>query len=280
MKPEAIAKRSRDVVLEQWHELLRFRREVLKTSDIETIHDLRVASRRFRAVLGLFGPWIPHKNAALLKKAIRHLTQELGGLRNIDEALVFFRLHTPAESAGGYQLRYMLTQMRGGELVRMRETLAAFDRHRLSRMVRKAAFRIEADRTTAGRLVAPAYFSDICSQLFQPIRELLPAATLREHSESRHALRIAIKKWRYFFEIAAPLLGYDAGPIQGYLKEYQTILGRMNDVAAFGALCSSLELSRHERLFIETTLQTENEHLLKDLTELITRKPLACPSLL
>ena len=45
MQAAAIAKRSRDIVLEQWHELLRLRREVLKTSDIEAIHDLRGLTR-------------------------------------------------------------------------------------------------------------------------------------------------------------------------------------------------------------------------------------------
>ena len=45
--------RSREAMLAQWRELLRLRRNVLKTSDLEAIHDLRVASRRFRAAVRL-----------------------------------------------------------------------------------------------------------------------------------------------------------------------------------------------------------------------------------
>lgn len=275
MKAAAIAKRSREVVLEQWRELLRLRREVLKSSDIEAIHDLRVSSRRFRAALGLFEPWLQPKNAALLKKSIRKLTGALGGLRNIDEALLFFRLHTPAESAGGYQLRYLLTQMRSGELARIEKALKDFDHHRLNRMVRKTANGLEENQIAeSGKLPLTTCFSDTCSKLYQPIQELLPVATSREQRESRHALRIAIKKWRYFFEIMQPVLKRDYSSILGVIKEYQTILGCMNDVAEFGALCSGLTLSRREQTFIETTLCAEDELLLLKLTELIAQKPL------
>lgn len=267
--------RSRELLVAQWHELLRLRRDVLKTSGLEAIHDLRVASRRFRAALQLFEPWIPPQNAALLNKNIRKLTRNLGSLRNIDEALLFFRLHTPAESAGGYQLCYLLTQMRGGELARVNESLTTFDRHRLNRTVRKAAARLEDRQITAGKACSlPDYFSDTCNRLYQPVHDLLPLATSPEQRDSRHLLRIAIKKWRYFFEIVAPLLGADAGPILERLKEYQTVLGRMNDVAVFGALCNSLILSRRERVFVEITLRGEDELLLQKLTELIEQKPL------
>jgi len=275
MKAAAIAKRSREVVLEQWRELLRLRREVLKSSDIEAIHDLRVSSRRFRAALGLFEPWLPPKNAALLKKSIRKVTGALGGLRNIDEALLFFRLHTPAESAGGYQLRYLLTQMRSGELARIEKALKDLDHHRLNRMARKTAHGLEENQIAeSGKSSLTTCFSDTCSKLYQPIQELLPVATSREQRESRHALRIAIKKWRYFFEIMQPVLKRDYSSILGVIKEYQTILGCMNDVAEFGALCSGLTLSRREQTFIETTLRAEDELLLLKLTELIAQKPL------
>lgn len=277
MEPEEILERSRKVIIAQWHELLRLRVEVLKSSDLEAIHDLRVASRRFRAALRLFEPWLPPKNAALLNKSIRKLTRTLGSLRNIDEALLFFRLHTPVEAAVGYQFCYLLTQMREGELMRVKESLTSFDRHRLNRTARKAAARLDEHHITAGTTcMLPTCFSDTCIKLYQPIHDLLPLATSPDQRVSRHLLRIAIKKWRYFFEIAAPVLGSDAGSILGLLKEYQTLLGRMNDVAVFGALCDNLELSRRERRFVEATLQTEDVQLLQKLTELIEQKPLTC----
>ena len=275
MQATAIAKRSRDVVLEQWHELLRLRREVLKTSDIEAIHDLRVSSRRVRAALRLFEAWLPPKITARLKKDLRGLTRTLGGLRNIDEALLFFRLRIPAEAVAGFQLPYVLTLMRSGELLRIEKTLKDVDHHRLNRSVRKAADSLEESQIAHNTTLPLATcFSDTGTALFQTIELLLPTALAPGQRESRHALRIAIKKWRYFLEITAPVLKRDYSATLGLLKEYQTILGRMNDVAEFGILCSGLALSRRERTFIETTLHAEDELLLKELGRLIEQKPL------
>jgi len=275
MQAAAIAKRSREAVLEQLQELLHLRREVLKTFNIEVIHDLRVSSRRLRAALGLFEPWLPHKRTARLKKDIRGLTRALGGLRNIDEALLFFRLRTPTEAATGFQLPYLLTLMRSGELVRLEKALKDFDHRRLNRNVRKVAGTLEENQIAVGHnLPLATCFNDTGTALFQAIEMLLPTTLSPGQRESRHALRIAIKKWRYFLEISAPVLKRDYSSTLGLLKEYQAILGRMNDVAEFGILCSGLALSRRERTFVEATLRAEDELLLLKLTELIAQKPL------
>lgn len=279
--PADIPERARGAILAQWKELVRLRGKALKSPESEAIHDLRVASRRFRAAVELFEPWMAHKNAARLKKSLRKMTRALGGVRNIDEAQLFFLAHPPAEPARRSRLRRALSKMRPAELARVKKALASFDRRSLSRSVQRAAAGVESRLTGESRnFPLPPYFSDTCERLFQPIQELLPDATSRERRASRHALRIAIKKCRYFLEIIAPVVGYDCRPAVELLREYQTILGRMNDVVVFGALCDDLALPRRERGFVEGILKGEEELLLKDLTELIEQKPLACTPLL
>ena len=270
----AISERSRSIFLSQWVELLRLRREVLKSPGLDTIHDLRVASRRLRAAVGLFAPWIAPKRAELLKNNMRKLTRLLGGLRNIDEAQLFFRQHTPAKTGGAYQISRLLSELRPGELARIKKALTSLDHRRLDRAVRKAAAGLNEERIGDDGGTLPEYFAETGIRLYQPILDLLPTATARDQRTSRHALRIAIKKWRYFLEITAPVLERDYRPLLGLLKEYQTILGGMNDVAEFEALCAPLGLSRHERVFIESALQAEEEILLQKLTELIEETPL------
>ncbi|OGU15648.1 MAG: hypothetical protein A2076_12365 [Geobacteraceae bacterium GWC2_53_11] len=267
----AVMKRAEMLMLSQWHELLRLRGDVLKTADPETIHDLRVASRRFRAMLGLFEPWLPPKTTARLKKNTRKLTRVLGGLRNIDEALIFFR-ERRTEVEAGEQLDALLAKKRPKELVRITKALTELDQNRQNRQVRKAAGRLTKKRKNARRHLD--YFTATGTLLFRPIHKLLPIAPKRNKRDSRHALRIAIKKWRYFFEIMAPVLERDYSAILAQLKEYQTILGRMNDVAEFEALCRGLKLPKSEQSFVKVTLQAEDEQLLKQLTELIKKKPL------
>lgn len=271
MGPAAIMARIQELMLAQWQELLCKHDDVLNTYDPEAIHDLRVASRRFRATLGLFEPWLPPKATARLKKSTRKLTRVLGGLRNIDEARIFFREHL-AEAEAVDLLDARLTEQRPTELARITRALTELDQSRLDRLVWKAAERLTKKRTTTAPL--PDYFAATCTALFQPINKLLPEAHSRKNRASRHALRIAIKKWRYFFEIVAPVLERDCSGTLALLKEYQTILGRMNDVAEFEALCRKLSLSGNERRFVKETLHAEDERLLRQLTGLIKQKPL------
>ena len=271
----SLLERSRDVLLAQWKELLRLRRSVLKTSDLDDIHDLRVASRRFRAAVGLFSPLTRTGPVPELKKGVRKLTRALGGLRNIDEALLFFQSRTPQEITADNRLCSILPKRRARELARTHKALKAFDHKHLGRQVRKIAAKLCAGRIRGSDTFSlQACFSEASVGLFQPIHDLVTSATVPEHRESRHALRIAIKKWRYFLEIASPVLDSDHDAVLGLLKEYQTILGRMNDVAEFGVLSRSLKLSPTEHEHIERILLAEDRLLLKQFTALVKRKPL------
>ena len=267
--------RFQNVFLTQWEELLRLRRAVLKTSDLDDIHDLRVSSRRFRAVLGLLGNLSPPESAAKLKKRAGKLTRVLGGLRNIDEALLCFRPRVPADSSAAHHLFTILAEMRTAELRRIDKALAEFDPGRFHRVVRELASGLRTGFTPDGNSRSlPAFFSDVSITLFQPINNLRAVSSAPEQRESRHALRIAIKKLRYFLEIVAQVLNCDYGQELGLLKEYQSILGRMNDVVEFGILCRDLELPPSERQFVETVLAAEDELLLSRFMELVGQKPL------
>lgn len=271
----AMFERSSDAILAQWKELLRLRRAVLDTPAPDDIHDLRVASRRFRAVLGLFAPLTRAGSAPELKKSIRKLTRALGGLRNIDEALLFFQSRVQLESTDNNRLCSLLPEMRSGELARIHKVLKAFDHKHIERAVLEVAEELSGRRIKSLKKISlTAYLSGFSVKLFQRINDLMPTATVPDQRESRHALRIAIKKWRYFFEIIAPVLEIDNGAVLGHLKEYQTVLGRMNDVVEFGLLCHSLKLSSAEFEHIEEILLTEDQLLLERFATLVEQKPL------
>jgi CHAD domain-containing protein len=271
-----ILERSRGVFFAQWEELLRLRRLVMKTCDPEDIHDLRVASRRFRAALELFGPVAATSPPSELKKSIRMLTRTLGGLRNIDEAQLFFRSRLPSETAPDSALFQSLSEQRDKELKRIEKALTSFDHRDLDRKVRKMVAGLHADCVTERNSISLlAYFSDVSIKKYLPIHQLLAVSTVPEHRDSRHAMRIAIKKWRYFFEIIAPVLDRDYRQFLGLLKEYQSILGQMNDVAVFEVLLNKFRLAPDEREYVDATLLAEDAHLLETFKELLEQKPLS-----
>lgn len=270
-----ILERFRGVFFAQWEELLRLRRVVLKTSDLDDIHDLRVASRRFRAALELMYPIAPKGAKAELRKSVRKLTRVLGGLRNIDEAQIFFRSRAGPDISAGNTLYRALSDLRAKELKRIEKAIKAFNHPNLDRMVREMVAGLNEDTINGQPSISTlAYFSDMSIRLFLPIHRLLADSAIPEHRAPRHALRIAIKKWRYFFEIISTILDCDYTVILELLKEYQSILGRMNDIVEFELLLSKLKLPPDEREFLLATLMTEDALLLENLKELIERKPL------
>jgi CHAD domain-containing protein len=274
--PATILERSRGVFFAQWEELLRLRRAVMKSSDLDDIHDLRVASRRIRAALELFYPFAPKGLKNELRKNVRKLTRTLGGLRNIDEAQLFFQSRIPPEISTDNKLFHKLPEMRIKELKRIDKALKDFDHRNLDRLVRELVAGLNEDCITGrNRFSLLAYFSDVSIRLYLPIHQLLAVTTAPGHRALRHALRIAIKKWRYFFEIISQVLDRDYTHILELLKEYQSILGRMNDIVEFELLLRNLELSPDSREYLEATLQAEDALLLENLAELIERKPLA-----
>ncbi len=270
-----ILERSKGVFFAQWDEVLRLRRAVIETSNLDDIHDLRVASRRFRAALELFYPLALKGSKTELRKNIRKLTRTLGGLRNVDEALLFFRSSAQAGDRVDARLYHALSELRKNEFKRIAKALKAFDYCCLDRLVREMVAGVNDDSILKRNSISLlAYFSDASIRQYLPIHRLLAGSTVPEHRASRHALRIAIKKWRYFFEIIATVLDRDYTPILELLKEYQSILGRMNDIVEFKVLLRNLKLPPDEREYTKVILLAEDKRLLESFTELVERKPL------
>src|SRR4051795_2638566 len=68
-------------------ELFEHAEGVLDTSDIERVHDMRVASRRLRAVLEIYAPCFPKDQFRALLKEVKALADALGARRDPDVLL-------------------------------------------------------------------------------------------------------------------------------------------------------------------------------------------------
>ncbi|MDD2898027.1 MAG: CHAD domain-containing protein [Desulfuromonadaceae bacterium] len=260
---------------------MRLRRVSLKSMDPDDIHDLRVASRRFRAILELLYPFAPKGQKTYLRKKVRKLTQVLGGLRNIDEAELFFQSRASGKFSIGSTLCHTLAKLRASEFVRIKKALKEFDQGKMDAMVQEIVAELaDASLRKRNGTSLLAYLSEVSIRQYLPIHRLLSSAAIPERRTSRHSLRIAIKKWRYFFEIITQILGCDYTRTLELLKEYQSILGQMNDIAEFELLLAPLKLPREERAKSRALLKAEDARLLACLEELIEHKPLAYTFLL
>src|SRR4051794_18387514 len=68
-------------------ELFEHSANVLDTSDIERVHDMRVASRRLRAVLEIYAPCFPNAQFKPLLREVKDLADALGERRDPDVLL-------------------------------------------------------------------------------------------------------------------------------------------------------------------------------------------------
>ena len=256
------------VLFSQWNELCELQERVLRQGDTESIHDLRVASRRMRATIGLFAPFIAGKAVKKISKELRLVTRELGRLRNIDEAVIYFGVLAAPLPA----LRGMLPAARKEEMKTAKDVLKLFPRQRMDGMLRESVAGLAGTHYDDQTL--PVYLSEKSIQRYKAVYDLLVPATIPENAGTRHALRIAIKKWRYLLETLGQICQHDYSATLETLKEYQSLLGSLNDIVEFAALCGTLTLPVHEREEIKTALALDSAAYLARFIETAAVRPL------
>lgn len=104
---------------------------VLDPGEIERVHDMRVATRRLRAVLEVFAPCFPRKRHRELLDEVKRLADALGERRDPDVAIerlrVLERAFHEADHAG---IESLVRELRGDQDAgneRLAEALAAAD---------------------------------------------------------------------------------------------------------------------------------------------------------
>lgn len=273
-----ILERSREVFLNHWNTLLELRATALATHDPDDIHDLRVSSRRFRSALDLYFPFAQKTPHTILKKRVRALTQTLGGLRNIDETLLFLKSAGSANDIPIDKVYIRLARQRSRELKHINQALHLFSHQsqELDNIVHKMVKRMSDEFITERNIFSIlGYFSDFSIRCYLPIHELNNISVNPTRQEERHSLRIAIKKWRYFLEIVSSVLDCDQTQLVTQLKDYQSVLGKMNDIREFYPIFDSLALSEKKRLLLNEILKKEDAKLFKSYLELVSSRPLS-----
>ena len=93
---------ARKIIITRFHEMMSFKAGVIEGTDIECIHDMRVASRRLRAAMRNFADcFTPKKKFRRHLKWVERITSTLGGARDLDVLIDRFQkdLQTVPEAA-------------------------------------------------------------------------------------------------------------------------------------------------------------------------------------
>jgi CHAD domain-containing protein len=98
---------------------------VLDVTDIERVHDMRVATRRLRAALEIFAPCFPKAEHRKLLKEVKRLADALGERRDPDVAIEGFeRVRDALPSADRSGVNGLIDELRARQ-ADANETLAA-----------------------------------------------------------------------------------------------------------------------------------------------------------
>jgi CHAD domain-containing protein len=177
---------------------------VREKTDVEDLHQLRIATRRLRAVVWISRHSKTGPRLGRLKKELRALGHTLGERRTLDVL---------QREANRY--RYPKRKQSRSEAKieeNLRRSLSPSKRNRLHVLAGQACSKL--------RRVKSSELLSIAAEMIAKVEELKRAKPHGSHAW--HLVRIEVKKLRYAFEI----LGLDCK----CLKEIQDLLGKAHDL--------------------------------------------------
>lgn len=216
----------------QFAEFLRHEPGVRLGEDAEEVHDMRVASRRLRAVLQSFEPALSEK-ALRFEPELKHFAVVLGEVRDLDVQLG--RIETwisgsPEEDRGALEeLRDALVGEREAACERM---IAELDSKRYERLVDTLSRMLRLGPPRRNTLSAASVVDaapELVHRAYRRARKAGDRLGPESPAEDYHRLRKRCKRLRYLVESLEEVYGGPARKLVKRMKPLQDVLGELQD---------------------------------------------------
>jgi CHAD domain-containing protein len=219
--------------------------------DIEALHDMRVATRRLRAAMSLFEPYLAPRLQAY-REQFGWVADVLGEVRDLDvqlERMADWREGLAEEQAHALDsIDALLVERREAARKRL---LAALNSRRYESLVSRFATVLKrgsprsfAPAKPPALTVAPALVAKRYRQLRKAGDDIGP----RSPASDYHALRIRGKKLRYAVEFFGSLYGRPATEFAERLTALQDLLGLHQDAEVAETMLAEIANGRGRRL--------------------------------
>jgi CHAD domain-containing protein len=200
--------------------------------DPEEIHDMRVAIRRMRAAIRLFGDALPVR-AQSLSRELKWVAGSLGAVRDLDVQLERFAEWSGQLSPEDREaLRRVVDVLRTSRAAARRRLLRTLDSKRYERLISAMAGMLQRGplrRSPRSRTPAVMAGSDIVRRAHRKMRRAGDSITEQSSPADLHRLRIRGKRARYAVESLEPVYGKPARRLIQRLKAMQDVLGLYQD---------------------------------------------------
>jgi CHAD domain-containing protein len=236
----------------------------------EHVHQMRVALRRLRSALRLFGDWLPLDFRERTGAELKWLGALLGEVRDYDvllsETLPGLLRETPQSRAGAAEKRIAgaIAPRHDAAGARMRRALRSRRYRALLDDLAGTCLRLQQAPTPgvgSGRTLRDF----AAGKLKHAQRRLrLPSGELaRMPPEQRHQIRIAAKRLRYAVDFFSSLFGAGAARYAARLADLQDALGSLNDQSVAGRLVAGLDLTPRAQAAIRRRMEEQADTLLR-----------------
>ena len=229
---------------------------VLHGTDVEGVHQMRIALRRLRSAFTLFRKVLGRENSAALLTELGWLAEILGKARDLD----VFVTETLPTIISEYENHAGLLKLQDKALTEQvkayAEVRAALSSQRYHCLLLTLAAWLENERWRDGTRNTKSYqVLDIATAtLTKRYKQLRRRGRYLDHMhpEARHATRIAAKKLRYASEFFASLYSLKkSDAFIGKLSQLQDWLGTLNDIIITEKLLYQLIGRRTDRVLDE-----------------------------
>jgi putative phosphoesterase len=216
-------------------QLLRLRTEakgVLANEDPENVHRMRVASRRTRTALDIFGTCFRRKQLRRWSQTMKAVTKALGAARDTDVQIIYLqgalRSASEEERLG---IEWLLKRKREARaslqpalVDAIHELLDCGQLEEIVRATRGSAVRRASSKARA-RAIAFVHIARRVAEL----RTYAPFVHHEDQKEKHHQMRIAAKHLRYTLEPFDSLFADGLSEELATVKKLQEVLGEMHD---------------------------------------------------
>ena len=226
----------------------------LSRSEVEAVHQARVATRRLGSAVDLIQPWLNSKSHKQIEQNLRQLRKGLGPLRDLDVMLEGLERYQAAHPAAVRWLQKRLLEQRAKARKQLRHGRLVVARQFLTPEV---VAKLEASQARLKGIL-----SRVIRLRFDDFSRSADALAARQADLDVHALRISGKKTRYSLEIAAATGAPLPREILGQFKRIQDALGEWHDCVVLAQRTMKLavkrELALHNPALLESVLKLIN----------------------
>ena len=211
---------------------------VREGKDIEYVHRMRVASRRIRSALMLFGDCFSDKDVRRWNKEMRRVRRALGAARDLDVQMDFLRTFLGKLTKRSYRpgIKRLLLRLQQRREKLQAKVVKSMDRLEASGVLNQMGKALRSNRVRARMKHTDEHSPYVYQQAYLNISLRLedmlafePYVNLPDHQEELHAMRIAAKNLRYTMEIFEPLYDGKLKPYIQVMRRIQTLLGDFHD---------------------------------------------------